>query len=548
MVTEKRKRNTWLSGAWTRRALVAACVAAGFGIGGCDSSTSQAQKDAAEAARRAASAGEPRATDKLYQQVEGTSPEDMNKLRTEVEAKVKGSPDGWKEYIEQQSAEKDLAKANELIESALKVEDPAFKSVFGAEAGDTELQMANAKSAALQDKLTQLAQQALILQDVTQTPSSLGAEADALATLAKAPAADDVEKIRSQADASKAAVAKAQSEVDRIQKDISAKQDQARQVYAQTDADFKAAEALAGKAAIDAGNKAMEVRKQADTLTAQAAAEDADLAKARSDLDIATIQQKENDVALADATAASDMESQWAKGNADRVASLRDQARKVIQDALAERYKTFVTLANSLDADIKSAAQSAGQAGSAYAASGTQWQSAQQGLSSYASSAALPNSDPIKLAAADARTGAILNWSQSAASGQAGRINAAGYAAAGIANAIAGQVAEAYKHAGMADAPAKSTLDADAYKTAAVAAFTAAASSAKSGTDKGGGDMDKIKWIGYGLQAIAQQGLSLVADKAMADTARAAAKDAGAKAIDGNPDMRPQMEGLAVGI
>ncbi len=547
MVSKNRMHNTWVSGASSRRVLAAACIAAGLGLAGCDSSTSQAQRDATEAARRAASAGQPRATDKLYQLVQDTAPEDMNKLQGEVAAKVKASPDGWKEYLEQQSVEQDLAKANELIQSALTVENPAFKSIYGAQQGDNNLLLASGKSVALQEKLAQLVQQALVLQDIAQTAVRLGSQADALATPPQA-AVVDVNKARSQADASKAAVTAAQSEVDRIQKDISAKLDQAKQIYAQTDADFKAADALAGKAAIDAGNKAMDTRKQADTLAAQAAAEDADLAKAKSDLQIATVRQQASDVELASATSAADAAAQWTKQNADRVASFREQAKKIVQDAVADRYKTFVTLANSLDADIKSAAKAATDARSSYAVASTAEASSRSALSTFASTAVLPSGDPIKLAASDMRTSAILNWSQASASEQAGRINAAGYVAAGIANAISSLVADAYKRAAAGDAPAKPTLDVDAYKNAAVTAFTAAASSAKTGTNLSSPDMEKIKWIGFGLQAIAQQGLSLVADKAMADTARAAAKEAGAEAASRNPDMRPQMEGLAVGI
>ena len=98
------------------------------------------------------------------------------------------------------------------------------------------------------------------------------AQADAISSASKpAVTAADADKAKAAMDDAKGAAGKAQTEVDRLEKEIADKNQQAQQIYAKTDADFAAADSLKGNAAIDAGTKAMADRKQGDALTQQAA-------------------------------------------------------------------------------------------------------------------------------------------------------------------------------------------------------------------------------------------------------------------------------------
>jgi hypothetical protein len=528
--------------------LAAACVAAGLGLAACDQAIEtahEAQRDADKAARITASAGQPRATDALIDRVARTSPDNLNGLQTEVENQAK-NPAALKEVVKQQSAEEDLKEAARLLEQALRPDlNAAVKSSLNAQAGVTSLRLAAEQYKRLQDKLSDLSRQAAILEDLAQTATRLGAQAEAIAARARTPASSDVDQARTAVEGRKGDVAKAQAEVTRLEKEIADRQARARQIYSQTEADFRAADGMKGQAAIDAGNKAMTARREADTLNAEAAVLESQLLKARSDLAMAQIGQKEAEAQLATATAGAESTGTWARQNADQINSLREQAKKIVTDpnGVADQYKKFSAAITALDADIKAAAAAAGTAQTKFEQAANDARAARQKVADYVNQVQAEGKDPLKAIAGDYRLQATLQWSAAAAADQAGRIQAAGFTAATIASSISSQVATAYKAASQSD-DAKAPVAADGYKQAAVDAFNKAVTAATAGTSLSGPDTDRLKWIGFGLQAVANQGLVLVGDKAALDKAKAAA----AEAVKINPAMEDQLRRLTTGI
>jgi predicted nucleic acid-binding Zn-ribbon protein len=520
-------------------------VAAVLGLFGCDKAIETARKakhDSNVSARLAASAGEPRATDALFDLVSGQA--DAKGLDTKVK-------EDWNKYIEQRSAEEDLAAADKRVRDALSADLSApVKSTLEAQSGQIALQLSTTQLVSLQSRLSDLVQQSLNLQKLAQVAINLGAEADAIAKLTTPPGSAEVDKAKAELDQNKSKAAAAQAEVDRIEKDIADKQAQARQIYTQTDAAFAAADRLKGKEAIDAGNKAMEDRKQADNLVAEAGKLDPQLSKAKSDLATAQIMQKDAESKLTNATRALESGTAWAKSNADRITSLREQAKKIINDpnGVAERYKKLNDLAATFDQDVQKAGNAASQAQTSFGQAITDLNRANNEIRTKATELALERSDPLMKISGDVRPQALLIWSQAAAAEHLGRINTVGFIGANVLSTISSQVATAYKAGGLT-ADAKPALLPETYRKAANDAFDQATKIAKSGTDltsPNGQDIDHLKWIGYGLQAIAQQGISIVSENPK--PARDAAAAAAALAIKGNPAVGPDMRNLNVGI
>src|SRR5208283_4406690 len=78
-------------------------------------------------------------------------------------------------------------------------------------------------------------------------------------------------------------------QVKALQDAIAAKEAQARQIYADTDAAFAAADQQKGAAGIAAGNKAMADRAPAEALMAEAAMLGPELAEAQGKRDLAKV-------------------------------------------------------------------------------------------------------------------------------------------------------------------------------------------------------------------------------------------------------------------
>jgi len=140
--------------------LVAACIAAGFGLAGCEqpmSAGQQAQKQAQEAARRAASAGNPRGTDELVSAA-ASAGADTGSLAGEL----KSLP---AKYVETKSVEEDLAKAIQDLRSVSSSGDidSADKASFNYSLGLTNMQLAGERLRQLDELTPQIAERCLTI-------------------------------------------------------------------------------------------------------------------------------------------------------------------------------------------------------------------------------------------------------------------------------------------------------------------------------------------------------------------------------------------------
>jgi hypothetical protein len=513
-------------------------------------SAQQAQRDADQAARIAASAGKPRGTEKLLDAVASTPPTAIDTL--DAEAK-KGKSTGW---IESQDAEKDLTKASQMISQAVKADlEKSVSSSIQAEAGAINLALAAERFKSVETKVEEIARRATQLQALAQLAVDLGSEGQAIAANVKPATSEAVDKAKAAIDTTKAAVTKAQAEVTRIEGEIKTRQDQAKEIYSRTEASFQAADNLKGKEAIDATNKSIEERKQGDALMAEAGNLEPQLAQARTDLAIAQVQAKDAEREVAAAQSAYDASNAWVKQNADRTASLQANAKKIMTDpkGAAEQFNELIKLVNELEPEIDSAASAAATAQSAYSKATNDYKAAMAALNAKTTDRGLESSDPAVKVSRDVRGTALLNWGQSAAAQQEGRIHAAGYNAATIAATLNNLMGKAYQAAGVP--AAQVTLPpSNVHQKKASDAFNAAVAAAQAGNGLASEENNRIKWIGYGLEALANQGLALV-DPTNAKTAMSNAKAAADKATaiqgaadHGNPDLIPQLRRAGIDV
>jgi hypothetical protein len=533
--------------------LAAACIVATLGLTACDAAVEtarEAQRDADQAARIAGSAGQPRASDALIEKVAETPLSERDTLDKQI-----GTGGN---YITQESAEKDLLKASEKIRAALgsNLADNV-KASLQAEAAHIALQLAAQRFANLQGRVDEIARQTMGLQQSGQLAVELGSEAAAISASVKAPTTEEVDKAKAALSQAQAALTRAQEEVTRLEREAAAKQEQARAIYARTQAAFQQADTLKGKEAIDAANKSIEESKQGDALMAEAGNLEPQLAAARTALAIAQVQQKDADRQVATATAAYEAGNAWVKQNTDRISALQDAAKKIVsgEKVVAAQYTEIATEVKELEPLIKEAFDSAEQARNLYGKAGVAHNGVMAGLSTWASDQQLAADDPLVRISRDARASALLNWGQESAAEQAGRIQAAGYHVATLVGGVKAVVDKAHQAAGMAAPPAAAMTGRADYQQAATAAFKAGLEAGKAGTDRTGVDVDRIKWIGWALQALANQGLALMAEggqaKDYADAAKAAATSATATreaTQHGNPDLLPYLRRAGIDV
>jgi hypothetical protein len=533
------------------RLLAAACIAATLGLAACDAAVEtarEAQRDADQAARIAASAGQPRATDNLLDKVASTPLADRDTL-----AKSLGT-----DYVKQEPAEKDLARAADLINQALKSDlADSVKASLQAEAAHIALTHAGEQYNGLRGRLEDISRRVLTLQSFAQLAVEMGSEANAISASVKPPTTEEVDKAKQALSAAQAAVQKAEAEVKRFQDEINSKQEQARGIYSRTQAAFQQADALKGKEAIDAGNKAIEESKQGDALMAEAGNLEPKLAQARTALATAQIGQKDAERQVATATAAYEAGNTWVKQNTDRINALRDGAKKIVsgENGVAAQYAQLLKIAGELEPLIKDAYTTAEAARSQYGNARSLNDRVLGEVASKASERGLESSDPLIKLARDPRASALLSWGQAAAAEQAGRIQSAGYQAATLVGGVKTAVDKAHQAAGM-PATAASPLNAAEYQKNAAASFTAALEAAKAGNGGSGPEVDRLKWIGWSLQALANQGLAVTApDAAQARNFASAAKEAATHATatreateHGNPDLVPVLRRAGIDV
>jgi hypothetical protein len=510
-----------LNGPTVRQVLTAACAATAFFLMGCDdSSVTAVQNASAQAAGRAISAGEPRATPKLISEVNNDG------LRQMLENRAKTGPIA--DYVAQNPADKDLNDAIKQLQDALGLDPKGLARVgLQSQLAATQLQLSDARLAPLRADLMTLNQQAAAIIKLAQSVADLNTQITALENT-KSDAAPDVSGAQDLVTQKQQALTAAKSKVDDLQKQIAAKEAQARQIYTDTDAAFAAAEAQKGKPAITAATKAMDDRKQAEKLMSDAGILAPELARAQADVDLAQVALNDAQRASTTAQATAERVAKAASEKNGRLQELRDAAAKLVDppgankdNGLNARVAACVATFAKLDREIRDAAAPAVQSAANFKTAATGYHTYANEVTSKATEAGIDAADPLMKVFKDDRSEALMAWSQSAAQQQAGRIYLSGVQAFDLLGKAVNAATQAKikvdaKFATPAADPARAE-----FAKLADGLFDDAANSAKGGTDRNGTELEKIKWLGYSLAATAYHGAYLAGNSGALTNAKA---------------------------
>ncbi len=523
--------------------MAAACVGVGL-LAGCDSSADPAhaaRKDAANAAYRVAGAGDLKPTEDLVKRVASGNEEKLSSAE-------------YASMVKSAGAEKDLQEAIAKLRAAKGHGslDKYLEYVIVAQTGNAQLELSIVQHIAVQQAVSELVEQAVALENVSQTAADFGGQAAALDNavqeqakqVAALKAASD--KATGEVTAKQGAVADAQQKVKGIQDQMTSKDGQARKIYADTDAAFKAADAMKGSDAIAAGAKAMEDRKAAEALMEEIGNLEPQLRQAQGELALAQLAlndaqslAKAADTAAKNGAEAADKTSQQAK-------DLHAAAMRAVNDpnGVKARQAAFAEAYGKLDAKIKEAESSANDAAASFASANGSLRTARNEAAALVSERGLEPTDPISKFAKDDRMGFIISWSQAASAEQAGRACLTGREIQTIARTAANVAEVALKSANESGSGKIADVD---YSIAAKTHFDVALGliGTLNGTPtQAGGDVDVLKWIGYSLEATAQVGAYHVNTQANG-AALNNAKAAQAKAIAANPALASQLSWIA---
>jgi hypothetical protein len=265
------------------------------------------------------------------------------------------------------------------------------------------------------------------------------------------------------------------------------------------------------------------------------------LTRAQAELDLAQIALEASQKTAQLAQTAYDKGVEASTTAAKRILDLRTSAAKITGDAgnkdsLTAHFTTFLDLAGKLDVKMRAAVAPADAASVSFAAALTAQTAYANDTLKKADDAGLAPDDPLRKALKDERTGAVLAWSQSAAQQQAGRALLAGAQASDtIAAAI--QAAAAAKVVN----DAKGALDGKGCRDEAAKRFQSAVTIAKSADGRAApnnSDLDRIKWIGFSLEASANHGAYLAGNAGALDLAKAAKTTA----VTRNPNLAAQLD------
>jgi hypothetical protein len=526
------------NGRAARRALVAACAAAGMLLAACDASnnSTSAQQAGRDAAGRVMSAGEPRATDRLMTEVAaGDSESLIQQLKNRAD---KGEAIG--DYVQKNTSAMDLEAAIKQLQEALALNpDAGTKAGLQMQLGAAQLRLADARAEGVQTAALNLNQQADGILNLAQEAITLNSQAEVLEKSIQAPNPAAVEKAQAAMADRQKALNDLQAKVGDLQAQMAGKDAQARKIYADTDAAFTAADALKGKASIDAANKAMTDRKQAEDLVAESGNLAPVLAQAQADLALAQVALNDARQAAALATETYRQAGVKATAASKDIQDLRQAAAAIVdsegkdENGLTKRLGKFVELAGKLDPEIRQAVIAADSAAGSFNSASATYGSYIGDLSKKADGQGWKSDDPLRGVIKDQRTPVLIIWSKSAAEQQAGRLCLAGEQTFSL-------VATVVATAGQANAKAKSEISPEvrSYYAGEVAKkFQSAMASAELGNQRKGGDLDKIKWIGLSLEMTARQGASLAGNRGALDKVAEIKREA----IALNPNLAEQL-------
>jgi hypothetical protein len=519
-----------------RQVLAAACVASVFLLVGCDNSNnSAAQVSSEKAAGRALSAGEPRATDKLFNEASNEN------LQKDLEGRAqKGS---IAEYVQTNTPDVDLNAAIQEIQGAMATDpEPLIKVGLESQLGSTQLRLSDVRMSAVRADIAALNQRAASILALAQTVKSINNEI-AILEAAKEQPAVDAAAAAAMVTQRQGELAKAKAKVADLQKSIADMESQARQIYAATDTAFAASEQLKGKAAIEAATKAMNDRSKAEELMAEVTTRGPVLAEAQAQATLAELSLNEAQETAKIAQAANAQSTAAADSKAKRLAGLRETAAKIVdangqdkENGLTGKVAAYIAKFNEIDKKIKDAAAPAEKAADSFGSASRDFSTLANEMSRKADEMTLDQNDVLRKVYRDDRTTVLLTWSQAAAQQQAGNVYLAGVQAYDLlakVSEVAGQ-AKVQVDAKFADPKAlASSANRQEFAKSATKSFDDAVKTVGTANARSGADIDKIRWMGYSLAATANQGAYLAGNAGALEAAKKAKNDA----IGANPAL-----------
>jgi hypothetical protein len=517
------------------RVLAAACAAAGLLLVGCEKSVDiEAQNAGRMAAGRVLSAGEPRATDKLLDEITAGGEATVQQLMDRL---TKTPSIG--EYVALNTSEQDLENAIKTLQDGLALNpDAVTKSALQMQLGAAQLQLSDARSVAVRADVVSLNRQADGILSLAQEVIDLNNQAGVLEKANQPPSADASNKAKAAVADLQKALDAVQAKVRDLQSQIAAKEAQARKIYADTDAAFTAADAMKGEASIAAANKAMEDRKQAEALMAESGILAPALAQAQAEEELATVALRAAQQDATQAAAAYEAASKAVEASKEQISKLRGAAAAIVSGegkeiGLTAQVAKFAELAGKLEPKIRSALTPADAAAASFRSAYGNYGTYISDISTLSRDRQWPTDDPLNAVIKDQRSTVLMVWSQSAAEQQAGRLCLEGAQAFGLINTV-------MTKAGQANVPAKVDISPDVRRTFMVEAanrYKLAVTAVELGNQRKGGDLDKIRWMGLSLAATAQQGAFLAGNQD-AHTAAVSAKE---EAVRINPELAGPM-------
>ncbi len=513
-------------------ALVAAVAVAGL-LGACEDSrlgTKSALKQAEDAGRLARSAGELRPKANLLDDLGGKTLAE-SKAYAESTAKSLGTdPAAGQKYFDQKTRAEDLKDAVAQLNSAAaaaKDLPPMIRASIYGQQGTVTGQYAAELLREAQDKVLELSRKAVALQDQASYVMALAGQANVQGARSKV---QEASTAAAQADvaSAKEATQKAQGVVDDLTKQINDRKSRASDIYAQAEQGFQAADQMKGNAAVEAGRKVMESRKEGDKLSAEAATLGLQLTEAQAGLVMAQIKEKEADSKLSILQSGIVATQKQATGATKLATTLHDLATDLVEakTGLAEQQKSFNDLWGQIDKELTEAA---GQTAAADTAGGAAVAAVGDAQSKLAGMTLDPNG-ALSDASHDARAKSLAQLQQAAAKTQTGEVKLLQAEAAMLKTSAdtaisMAQDAVAGKPRTTPPGSAPSAL-ADTYKSDASKHFKAASALAATATNAAKAS-PPVQWLGLTLQAAATYGQGIAdGDKAVQDSASNLARSA----------------------
>lgn len=438
--------------------LLAGAVLTAAMLGGCNDSATKAEanRKAVEASNKAAArtavAGDYRPTETLVEK--SSSADTLKSLDKQIQASG-ANPDSLRQFIDKKPATADLKDAAAILNEALSSSNPTppddvYKSLVQAQIGQVQLQQAQEQLTLLQDDLVALSRRASSIMIVADRAAMLGGSATTIE--GKLPIPPSIEsglaKANNDAKAAAAVARQKAGVVTALENQIKSLQQRSQELESKGSAAALKAEKESGMESVDAMKDALKLRGEGDTLNAQIASLQPKLQAAKTDADVAAVNQKSAEDTIAALQRAKDNILKQSQARADQSATLRDQALKLIQDkdGLASQAREFKQKLGELNSRLEVARSAAGTAKSKFSESLSSLRNYRQSID--AMKETLKPKDPLITARNRRLPESLLQTFQANAAYRAAQTETIGLLAVMLQNQVSDAVSRAYKLAG----------------------------------------------------------------------------------------------------